>query len=597
MALEAFALVGKIALDGAEVVDRQLRRTGRYARQTSEKMQQAYAEQKKVLEPLRQEQMKIKDSYLDMALGSKTYEGSTSDLIREIQVLGQQDKKVTDQMMANNELAKVGFFQTIGTILARSTTSSKIAKNLDLMANPLYNTSKAGLAVSNSLEEIARQGTPALLALKMLGPQASMKDLNDQVRLINGGILRMGSVALAGAIGIGIMFSALHKASMENEKYRESFETMVSKVKQAMQPFVDVFSAVMPYIYDFISLIADMIIKFNNAHPLLSKMIAGFLLLIPVLVLILAPLAAGIGFFNGLALAFNTVWLLIAPLVTGLATISGPVLIIAGAIVGLVAVGVLLVKNWDTIKKKAMEVWKKVEDGWNKVKGTLVKFGSWLLSWTPFGRLVLTIIKNWEQIKKAFKIGTEMIKALWRVAMDYIKTKLSPIVSWVSGKFKAIQKAMTGPIESAKKTIMNIIQAIKNAFLKLVIKIPKPKLPSIKVTEGHKKIGKIDVPYPKISWNKKGGFFDRATLFGAGERGTEVLMPVENRKYMKPFSNAVAQNLAEIMKGFNNVMGGSIEIPLVINGREFSRAIISDVDKALKKRDTRQNGLLNRGNL
>jgi hypothetical protein len=415
-------------------------------------------------------------------------------------------------------------------------------------------------------------------------------------RIITGGIMRMNAVALVGAIGVGIMFSALHKGAMQNENYKRSWTTMLATIKEAFQPMIDVFATVMPYVYNFITSIASMIVQFNQAHPLLSKLIAGFLMLIPVLVLILSPMAIGIGLFNGLIVAFNSLWLLIAPLVTGLATISGPVLLISGAIVGLIAVGILLYKNWDTIKKKATELWQKLTETWNSIKGTMIKLGAWILNWTPFGKLVLIIIRNWDSIKKAFKIGKDMIVAIFNAIKNYI-SKQDWFKSLIS-KAEAFRKGFVSKMNDAKDGVKRAIEAIKGFFKRLVLKIPFPKVPKISVTEGHKKFLGSDIPYPKfnVKWNAKGGFFDRATLFGAGERGQEVLMPTENRKNMKPFSTAVAENLAELIQGFTGV-SGSLEVPLIINGREFSRAVISDLDKVLRKRDTRQSGLLNRGNL
>ncbi|AIW87357.1 MULTISPECIES: hypothetical protein [Bacillus] len=50
---------------------------------------------------------------------------------------------------------------------------------------------------------------------------------------------------------------------------------MIEKLTQALQRMPDAFAAVMIPIYNFISAIADLIIKFNKAHRVLARFIKG----------------------------------------------------------------------------------------------------------------------------------------------------------------------------------------------------------------------------------------------------------------------------------------------------------------------------------
>jgi phage-related minor tail protein len=69
--------------------------------------------------------------------------------------------------------------------------------------------------------------------------------------------------------------------------YTDSFETMLTTMREAFQPMVEVFADIMTPIYDFITAIGELMIKFNEAHPFLAKLIQGFFLLLPILFLIL----------------------------------------------------------------------------------------------------------------------------------------------------------------------------------------------------------------------------------------------------------------------------------------------------------------------
>ncbi|WP_226047172.1 hypothetical protein, partial [Klebsiella pneumoniae] len=54
--------------------------------------------------------------------------------------------------------------------------------------------------------------------------------------------------------------------------------------------------------------------------------------------------------------------------------ITGPVGIAIAAITGLVAVGVLLYKNWDTIKAKTAEVWSGIQPIISQAMGAISSF-------------------------------------------------------------------------------------------------------------------------------------------------------------------------------------------------------------------------------
>ena len=391
-------------------------------------------------------------------------------------------------------------------------------------------------------------------------------------------------------------------------------------------------------------------------------------MLIPLLMLILTPLAMGIGFFNGLLAVWGMVSMLIMPLITGLAAMSGTVLLVAAGIVLLIALGVLIYKNWDTILKWLQTAWEAVKTyfagwgasimaAWNSFKAwmaglwtgiinILKSFGWFILGFTPFGFLLKIIIKNFGAIKKFISITLQMIKALWKVAWNAISAILSPIInkiksvimtgfnavvkfispiltriktavstafnavrntinnvittikSAVSRGFNAVKSAMEKPINAAKTTIRNAINAIKNLFAGLRLKFPKPKIPSFSVSKGVKNIAGVAVPYPKVSikWLARGGLFNQPTIAGIGEAGREAVINLEQKRYFKPFSQAIAENIAALQGGSLGA-GARIEIPLILNNREILRAILPDLDRELARRQARGGGLINRGNL
>jgi hypothetical protein len=236
------------------------------------------------------------------------------------------------------------------------------------MNNPLYNANKLGLGLVSRMAKVANTSNVAAEALRQLGPKANMKKLNDEVKRLNQGLGALPIVAIGAAIGAFFFYGAMHKAAKENKKYADSWTEMKKSVREAIQPMIDVFIAIMVPIYDFIKGVADLIVKFNEAHPILAKMIQGVLLLIPALTLILLPLGLGIGYVAGLSLAFGYLFRMIAPIITFLATMSATVWIVAAAIIG---IGFALIWAWNNVawfRDGVTAAWE-----WIKTKSTEMK--------------------------------------------------------------------------------------------------------------------------------------------------------------------------------------------------------------------------------
>ena len=92
------------------------------------------------------------------------------------------------------------------------------------------------------------------------------------------------------------------------------------------------------------------------------------------------------------------------------ATFAGlaPLLLVIAAIAALIAIGVLIVKNWDTIKEAAAVVWAFMQTAWDAILGIVKGVFDWLASnWPlvlailtgPIGLAVLAITTHWDTIK------------------------------------------------------------------------------------------------------------------------------------------------------------------------------------------------------
>ncbi|MCY8950033.1 transglycosylase SLT domain-containing protein [Bacillus atrophaeus] len=432
-------------------------------------MRQAWNNERYNMSGFRNEMIRAQYGFFQLGNQMDSWSGTNQQFMDEVYRLGRAHKQVTDNMMKNNKMMRMSMLQTVGTLMARSTQSEKIAANYDRMGNPLYQVNKAGLAVSNTLENMAKQGTAAHLALKMLGPTAHMKELNDMTMMITQGYMRFQMVALGAAFTNFFMFQGLHKAATQTVPgYSKAWEEMCSTILKAIQPAIEVFAAFAMAIYKGITAVAKLIIQFNEAHPVLSKMIQGFMLLIPVLTLLLSPLAIGVGLVNGFLGALSSLWMFIGPVVTGLAAMSGTVYVVAGAIVLLVTGIYLLYKNFDKLQerfKPATDAMKRFADmGKSAVVGAFH-----------------TMIKEAEGLKPAFMKGFKdaqsvAVTAIHKIQAESLKLwdrlgeSHPQLVAGIEAAYKTAVKTVSGFIHNAGKTISDFFgKGLSNGLNGIVI--------------------------------------------------------------------------------------------------------------------------------
>ena len=299
----------------------------------SRRLRQMKYEQREAMKPHIEELKRTKLAYLDAAMSMATYSGSAQDLIAQVNKIGKAEKAANDEIMKLDRMKQASILQTIGMLNNMSTTSSKLQGNLQRMGNPLYNVSRGALAATNAMERLANRSSAAQLALEFLGPTANMKQLNDQIRIINQSVMGMGQAFLVVGAGAVMFYGKLHKANMEmNPKYAKAYKDMMESLTEALQPMRDAFTALMIPIYNFVNTMAKMVIAFNEAHPTLAKFIQGTMMLVPALTLLLLPLGAGMGLLKGYRAAFAALWVIIKPAVMVLAMASPVAWALAAAI-------------------------------------------------------------------------------------------------------------------------------------------------------------------------------------------------------------------------------------------------------------------------
>ena len=263
-------------------------------------------------------------------------------------------------------------------------------------------------------------------------------------------------------------------------------------------------------------------VTFIEEHPTISK----------IAVALAAVLAVGgplLIFIGALVGAIGTITTAFTSMAAAETIALGPIALIVAGIAALIAIGVLLYKNWDTIKKYATKAWSAIKNAiitaFTAVKNFFVKtLAAIKAMFLAAFNLVKSYIVN--PVKNAVRTVKETIKNL----QTSISTKLSNLKQTVSDKFNAVKDAMLSPIEKARDLIQGIIEKIKG-FFNFKAQLPKIKLPHFAIEPPGWHIGDLlqgIVPWIGIDWYKKGGIFNRPTVAGLGDvRGGEAALPLE----------------------------------------------------------------------
>lgn len=299
--------------------------------------------------------------------------------------------------------------------------------------------------------------------------------------------------------------------------------------------------ALAPAVSKVVGFVQNLVTWFNSLSPQMQQIVA----IVGVVVAALGPLLIVVG---ALATAIGNL-IVFGPIILGvLGGIAAPIAGVIAVIAGLVAAGVLLYKNWDKIKAKAIVIKNAVVSTWANMKARVV-----------------TIFNG--------------VKARVASIVDGIRTKVTGVfksvretVTTIWGK---IRDAITKPIKTAKETVDKVIQGIKDLFpIKVGNLFKDIKLPHF--SWSWKDLGKTGIKLPIINkpeWYAKamqtGRILKGATIFGQGANGRLL---------------GGGEAGAEVVAGANSLSGmisASVAHGLGMAAGEIAQAVATSVSLAM----------------
>ena len=218
---------------------------------------------------------------------------------------------------------------------------------------------------------------------------------------------------------------------------------------------------------------------------------------------IIAVLAPVLLFLGKMAFAISSIMSLVATIGPAIGAALAAAAPIVAVIAGIIAIGVLLYKNWDAIKARAKVLVNTMKSDFQALK---------------------TIVTNvWNGIKTAITTAINAIRTFVTNAFNGIKSTVSRI-------WNGIKTAITNPIQTAVNLVRAAINKIKSIINGAHLSLPKFKLPHFKISGGKLPWGiggKGTPPKINVDWYAQGGIFDNASIIGVGEAGSEAVVPLD----------------------------------------------------------------------
>ena len=203
-----------------------------------------------------------------------------------------------------------------------------------------------------------------------------------------------------------------------------------------LMPFIT--DTVIPKLREFAEMIRNVFARFRELSPETQGNIVKFILLVAAIGPVLLIIAKLIAIVKG-------VIIVVKALSTALLFLNAnPIGLIILGIAALIAIGVLLYKNWDTVKEFAIKTWEFIKGLLDTNIGKIVAILS-----GPIG-IGLLIIANWELIR-------DKTTEIFNKVKDTLKNIFIGIKDFILNIFNSIENGITNAINRVKNIIEDVL--------------------------------------------------------------------------------------------------------------------------------------------
>lgn len=315
--------------------------------------------------------------------------------------------------------------------------------------------------------------------VKGLGKSWNQLSDNEKMMAVYNEIVRQSSSAQ------GLAKQEAQSFGMQMKLLKEKIMETAGAIGEKLLPYLEPFIQKMNEIVEAVG-------NFANEHPQLMAGILAVTGAIGGLMLVLGPVLMVVG---QLMTGFASATVVAGVLGTTVSTMALTFLGVIAAITAVIAIGALLIANWDAIKRSAIALWNDVKSSWitslNEIKAMAIDlwndiktgianvWNSMKTTATNIFNNIKTVISNiwnnvksvtssiWNSIKSTVSSIWNGIKStatsIFNAIKSFITTSWNNVKSTTTSIWNSIKSSITSILNGIKSTFTNILNAIKNA--------------------------------------------------------------------------------------------------------------------------------------
>lgn len=364
-----------------------------------------------------------------------------------------------------------------------------VAHALGLMANSGIKASQAGTSLRSWLTRLAsptKQSAEAMDALGVSmtdskGNMKSLEQLMQETREAFAGLTEEQKAAraaqLAGKTGMAGLLAVVNSSDKDFEKLagaigesngaakemynvaNDNLNGQLIVLKSNVESLgISLGQKLIPLASKLVEKIQGVVDKFNAMDDSTQKTIikiAGIAAAIGPALLVLGKLTTGVGVVVGAVGKFGMAMKAAGGFV---ALVTSPVGIVVGVIAGLIAVGVLLYKNWDKVKESAKNAWGHVT---KTLAGVGAKSGAVKKA---FGGVIEQAKNLWENIKLVGSVIGKVLGKVLPIVVDHFKKKFEMSFNIVAGLATGLFTSISEVVSGIMKVLSGILGFIGGVF-------------------------------------------------------------------------------------------------------------------------------------
>lgn len=433
------------------------------------------------------ESMQMLPTVLDLAAAGGIDLASASDMVTDAQtalgLTAEETKTMVDQMARSSSRSNTSVAQLGEAILTVGATArgvkggtQELSSVLGILADNGIKGSEAGTKLRNILLAMTPSTDDAVAAWEKLGVSAYdadgslrplpeiFQELNtamegmsqeEKTRLLSDMFNKTDLAAINSLLGTtaerwedlsGEIENASGAAGDMADTQLNNLKGQLTLLKSAIQDVaIETGNIMLPYVKRFVEWVQKLTTKFSGLSDRTKRIIVivgAVIAAVGPLLIVIGKVSMGIGALMKLA-----------PL------LAGPFGIVIAIIAAVVAAGVLLYKNWDTVKEKAGELIAAVSGAWESIK-----------LWTAqtWENIKTSTLEAWENIKTA--ITSSYSNAKQAVVDTATEIWTSIVTTWETiktdtiTKWNEIKTSITSKIRAAKTSLIIIATAINTAL-------------------------------------------------------------------------------------------------------------------------------------